>query len=128
MLLDTTSGSLAGNARRRTRRLASALAARANLIGFGKTPVSEPGKRVRELDRDQAADSLRMAIARGFKDIERIQRNPDFEEIVKRDDLTRMMHRGIGSPIGQAPALNRIGSLPGRTDNARRDARRPNSR
>ena len=47
-------------------------ASRANLIGYGKVPVSAQAKAVRELDLDLAASELRLAIARGFKDLRKL--------------------------------------------------------
>ena len=41
----------------------------AAVIGYGKTPVSPAALSVRELDLDQAATNLKLAIARGFRDL-----------------------------------------------------------
>ena len=49
----------------------------AALIGYGKTPVSPAALSVRELDLDQAAANLQLAIARGFRDIRMLQSHPD---------------------------------------------------
>src|SRR5208337_2106573 len=46
--------------------LATREAARANVIGYGNKPLPEGGERVRQLDRDQAASTLQLALARGF--------------------------------------------------------------
>jgi eukaryotic-like serine/threonine-protein kinase len=62
-------------------------ASRANLIGYGKTPVSAQAKAVRELDLDQAADEVRMAITRGFKDLRMLKSHPDAGAVLSREDL-----------------------------------------
>jgi hypothetical protein len=65
--------------------LASSLAARANLIGYGKAPVSSAGETSRLLDRQQAADSLRLALAHGFRDLGKIKANPDLAPLLDPD-------------------------------------------
>ena len=60
---------------------------RAVLIGYGRTDVSERGKAVRELDLDQAADNLQLAIVRGFKDLNRLKAHPDAPFLLSRDDV-----------------------------------------
>ena len=57
------------------------------MIGYGRTDVSERAKVVRNLDLDQAADNLRLAIARGFKDVDRLKAHPDAQFVLSRDDL-----------------------------------------
>jgi tetratricopeptide (TPR) repeat protein len=60
---------------------------RANLIGYGKAPLSAQAKAVRELDLDQAADELRLAIARGFKDLRMLKSHLDSDVLLSRIDL-----------------------------------------
>ena len=52
-------------------------ARRADLIGYGQTPVSAQAKVVRELDLDLAASELRLAVARGFIDLRKLGSDPD---------------------------------------------------
>ena len=59
----------------------------AGLIGYGKTPVSRSALSVRTLDLDQAAANLRLAIARGFRNLRMIQSHPDFWILLPREDL-----------------------------------------
>src|SRR5262249_36533192 len=49
--------------------LAASLAARANVIGYGETKISEDGERVRRFDREEAAATLRRALTQGYKDL-----------------------------------------------------------
>jgi len=65
--------------------LASSLAARSNLIGYGKTPVPTEGETSRRLDRQQAADCLRLALAHGFRDLGKIKANPDLAALLGRN-------------------------------------------
>ena len=57
------------------------------VIGLGKTDVSQRAKAVRELDLDQAAANLRLAVERGFKDLNRLEAHPDAPVLLSRDDL-----------------------------------------
>src|SRR5262249_35022581 len=50
---------------------------RAALIGYGKTPVSALGSSVAQLDLDQAAANLRLAVSLGFKDLPRLHSDPN---------------------------------------------------
>jgi len=60
---------------------------RALVIGFGKTPVSDQGRAVRELELVQAADSVRLAISRGFNDLRRLRSHPDSTFLLSREDV-----------------------------------------
>lgn len=64
--------------------LASGLAARANLVGYGKARISAAGENSRALDRRQAEDCLRLALARGFSDQDKIRTNPDLAPLLER--------------------------------------------
>jgi eukaryotic-like serine/threonine-protein kinase len=57
------------------------------LIGYGKTPVPSPGLSVRQLDLDQAAANLKLAVARGFRDLRMLLSQPDFQILLSREDL-----------------------------------------
>jgi eukaryotic-like serine/threonine-protein kinase len=59
----------------------------AGLIGYGKTPVSPAAQLVRELDLDQAAANLRLAVVRGFRDLRMLESNPDFAILLARKDV-----------------------------------------
>jgi tetratricopeptide (TPR) repeat protein len=60
---------------------------RALVIGYGKTSISNRAKAVRELELDQAAANLRMAIGRGFRDRRMLQSHPDAHILLSREDL-----------------------------------------
>ena len=60
---------------------------RANVIGYGATPVSEQARTVRELDLDQAAANLQLAIARGFRDLRMLRSHPDSPVLLSRKDV-----------------------------------------
>jgi tetratricopeptide (TPR) repeat protein len=66
---------------------AATLASRANLIGYGLTALSAAGQRVRELDREQAAAALRLALGRGFSDLDKIIKNRSFGPLLERDEI-----------------------------------------
>jgi len=59
----------------------------AALIGYGKTPVPPAALSVRELDLDQAAANLELAIARGFRDLRMLKSHPDSQILLSREDL-----------------------------------------
>ncbi len=77
--------------------LAARLAVRADVIGYGATPVLRAGQNVRELDRDQAAATLRLALTRGFKDFARLRANLDLVPLLDRKDLKPLLE-GRPSP------------------------------
>ncbi len=60
---------------------------RANLIEHGATPVSDPARAVRELDLDHAAAHLKLAIARGFRDLKILRSQPNSQVLLSRDDV-----------------------------------------
>ncbi len=60
---------------------------RAVVIGFGKTPVSDRARAVREFDLDQAVMNVKLAIARGFRDLSKLRSHPDSMFLLARDDL-----------------------------------------
>jgi eukaryotic-like serine/threonine-protein kinase len=68
-------------------------ASRANLIGYGKAQLSVRGKAVRELDLDQAANELSMAISSGFKDLKMLKADPDLTILLSHDDLNSSIKR-----------------------------------
>jgi hypothetical protein len=59
----------------------------ATLIGYGKTPVSPQALSVRELDLDQAVADLKLAIARGFRDLPMLRSHPDSQILLSREDF-----------------------------------------
>jgi hypothetical protein len=60
---------------------------RALEIGYGKTPISDRARAVRKLDLDQAAANLKLAIARGLRDLRRFRLHPDSDFLLSREDL-----------------------------------------
>jgi len=71
--------------------LALRQSSRAGLIGYGKTPITDPAKSVRELDLDQAAANLRLAISFGFKDLASLRADPDSWILLARADLKPLL-------------------------------------
>lgn len=71
--------------------LAAQQAARADLIGYGKTPLSPEGEKIRRFDRDQASANLQFAIERGYKDIGRLKSNPDLAPLLDREEIRRVL-------------------------------------
>ncbi len=59
----------------------------AALIGYGKTAVPPAALTVRDLDLDQAAANLELAIARGFRDLRMLQSHADSQLLLSREDL-----------------------------------------
>jgi eukaryotic-like serine/threonine-protein kinase len=59
----------------------------ATLIGYGKTSVPPSGLAVRELDLDQAAANLQLAMAQGFRDLRVLQSDPDSSFLLSREDV-----------------------------------------
>jgi len=59
----------------------------AALFGYGKTPVPPAALSVRELELDQAAANLKLAIARGFRDLNMLHSYPDSQILLSREDL-----------------------------------------
>jgi serine/threonine protein kinase len=61
------------------------------LIGYGKSPIDDRARSVRELDLDQAAASLRLAISLGFNDLPMLKQNPDSWALLARADLQTLI-------------------------------------
>ncbi len=59
----------------------------AAVIGYGKTSVPPLALSVRERDLDQASANLKLAIARGFRDLRMLQSHPDSQMLLSREDL-----------------------------------------
>jgi hypothetical protein len=70
---------------------------RATLIGYGKSALSPGAKSVQELDLKQAAANLRLAVARGLKDLSSLRSHPDAAILLSRDDL-RSLSASAPSP------------------------------
>ena len=60
---------------------------RALVIGYGKTPVSERAAAVREIELEESAENVRLAIAMGFKDLAKLRSHPDSAFLLSRDDI-----------------------------------------
>jgi eukaryotic-like serine/threonine-protein kinase len=60
---------------------------RAVVIGFGKTPISDRARAVRELELAQAAANIRLAVSRGFNDLRKLRSHPDSSLLLSREDL-----------------------------------------
>ncbi len=66
---------------------------RAAQVGYGKIPVTGPAKTIRELDLDQAASTLSVAIFRGLTDLSKLQAHRDANLLLSRDDVKRLLER-----------------------------------
>jgi eukaryotic-like serine/threonine-protein kinase len=80
---DIAPGDLAGLALRQTTRAA--------MIGYGKTPIGRAAMLVRELDLDQAAEDLRMAVSLGFRDLGKLRADLDSWLLLSRPDLRSLI-------------------------------------
>jgi hypothetical protein len=67
--------------------LAFRLLERAIVIGYGKTAVPDRGTTVRDLELKQAAQYIRLAFARGFKDLGQLRSHPDSAFLLSREDV-----------------------------------------
>jgi serine/threonine protein kinase len=56
----------------------------ATLIEFGKMPLSPPGEAVRNLDLNQAANELKLAVERGCKDLGKLKSRPEWHFLQSR--------------------------------------------
>ena len=70
---------------------------RAALIGYGKTPISELARAVRQLDLDQAAEDLQMSVSLGFRDPSVLRADPDWWLLHSRADI-RLLMNGLEFP------------------------------
>jgi serine/threonine protein kinase len=60
---------------------------RALVIGFGKTPISDQARTVRELELAEAAANIRLAVSQGFNDLHKLRSHPDSAFLLSREDL-----------------------------------------
>jgi len=67
--------------------LAFRLLERALVIGYGKTSVSDRARAVRDLELEQAAEYVRLAISRGFNDLRKLRSHPDSTFLLSREDV-----------------------------------------
>jgi tetratricopeptide (TPR) repeat protein len=67
--------------------LAFRLLERAIVIGYGKTPVPDRARTIRDLELDQAAQCIRLAISRGFNDLRKLCSHPDATFLLSREDV-----------------------------------------
>jgi len=67
--------------------LAFRLLERAVVIGYGKTPVPDRARTIRELELEQAAQYIHLAVSRGFNDLRKLRSNPDSTFLLSREDV-----------------------------------------
>jgi eukaryotic-like serine/threonine-protein kinase len=79
--------------------LALETAKQALLIGYGKTPISEPARSVRELDLERAAADLRLANKLGFTDVPMLRKHRESWA------LGALLERVEIKPPGKGPDL-----------------------
>ncbi len=60
---------------------------RATLVGYGKTPLSAQARAVRQLDLDQAAGEVKMAVERGLQDLDKLEAVPEWRLLFSREDV-----------------------------------------
>ena len=61
--------------------------AQATMIGHGKTPLPAQAEAVRELDLDQAAGEVKLAISCGLKDLGKLKSAPESSFLLSREDV-----------------------------------------
>ena len=93
-------------------KLATQQAGRANLIGYGKTPLPASGEGARKLDREQAAASLELALTKDFTDFSRLRANPDLSPLLDRQDLKQVIE-GRNLQRTRRPQITRTGGFRG---------------
>jgi hypothetical protein len=69
--------------------LASDLALCAGLVGKGELTAQEQAERRRYAD--QSVEALRQAVAAGFRDVERLNKNQYFDALRARDDFKKLL-------------------------------------
>jgi serine/threonine-protein kinase len=62
-------------------------AARASLIGYGKSLIPNRARSIRDGDLDLAASDLRLAISHGFSNLAMLRSHPDASLLLAREDL-----------------------------------------
>ncbi len=80
----------------------------ATVIGYGKMPLSAPAEAIRDLDFDQAAGEVVLAVSRGLNDLDRLKSSPESPLLLSRADVkaaTRKLEPSDGPPPAQ-PAKN----------------------
>ena len=78
-------------------------AGRTSLIRYGKPPVADTARLIRDHDLELAAADLRLAISQGFKDPAILRSHPEASLLFERDDLKSLI-RGVLAPDPPAKA------------------------
>jgi serine/threonine-protein kinase len=78
--------------------LAAQQSVRAQLIGYGRTPLPAAGEAARRRALDRAVASLRLALESGFKDLARIKADPDLSPLLGRGDLAPLPEASPAAP------------------------------
>jgi eukaryotic-like serine/threonine-protein kinase len=74
----------------------------AAVIGFGKAPVSAPAEAVRDLDLDQAASEVILAVSRGLADLGKLKSHSESDLLLNRRDVKSAIRRleSSDTPLG----------------------------
>jgi serine/threonine-protein kinase len=67
-------------------------AARVTVIGYGRTPILEQAKPIRERDLELAASHLRLAVSDGFTNLAMLRSHPDSWLLLEREDLRSLIN------------------------------------
>ncbi|WP_165248378.1 serine/threonine-protein kinase [Paludisphaera soli] len=76
---------------------ASRAAARACLVGYGRSPLADAGEAARRLDADRAVDDLRLALSLGYEDRPRLRADLGLMTILDREP-TRTLRDDLAFP------------------------------
>ena len=74
---------------------------KAAMIGYGKIPLTESGRAVRERDLNQAAANLKLAISLGFNDLATLRKDPNAWALLERADLQPLLKGLEPSPLSR---------------------------
>ena len=80
-------------------------AGRTTVIGYGKRPISEQARSIRDHDLELAAADLRLAISQGFTDLAKLRSDPASSVLLERNDLKPLIKdlEAPGQPAGLQP-------------------------
>ncbi len=80
-------------------------AGRTTVIGYGKTPISEQARSIRDHDLALAAADLRLAISQGFTNLAKLRSDPASSVLLERADLKPLIKglEALGQPAGPQP-------------------------
>jgi hypothetical protein len=63
----------------------------ATQVGYGKIPASGPAKTIRDLDLDQAASTLSLAVHEGWTDLPKLKAHRDSDVLLARENVKSLI-------------------------------------